>query len=359
MDCIDLKAQLLCLGLKPDVNSISLYNYQNPDAIWKTGNNGCFLSFDNTQVLATIVHNRNRTSPFSFSIKDKCIKQGEKIVKSNVVAPLYPEWYKSKLPTEKMFSEVFLLEGERFFHQAYKGCDYMACGKGCKFCSTGSRCEKEVSPIDIGEAAAIIDNHFDDAHICLGGGTYLPVSHNVKYFSECIKEIRKRNEKIPIWIEMVPPTKEELNMLIDLGATAFGFNIEIWDDVKRKKYCPGKYSISKSHYLDILEYAAGVLPNRVGSCLIVGLDTPQNLHLGIDALASIGVHPCLLPFKPFDGSETANECLCDYKELIELSYYSVEQIHNNGLDLLKNQGCLLCDCCTVMHDIWRKKYRKG
>ena len=356
MDCIELKAQLLCLGLKPDTNLISLFKHQNPDSIWKTGNNGCFLSFDNTQVLASIVHNRNKTSPFSFSVKDKCIRQGEKIVKSNVFAPIYPDWYNTKLSTGKMFSEVFLLEGERFFHQAYKGCDYMAFGKGCKFCSTGIRNEKEAIPFEIGEAAAIIGNHFVDAHICLGGGTYLPISYNVKYFSECIKEIRKRNEKIPIWIEMVPPTIEELNMLIDLGATSFGFNIEIWDDNKRKKFCPGKSSLSKSHYLNILEHAASLLPNRVGSCLIVGLDTPQSIQSGIDELVSIGVHPCLLPFKPFDGAETEKQSLCDSKEFVELSYYCVEQMHNNGLDLLKNQGCLLCDCCTIMHDIWQKKY---
>ena len=356
MDSIDLKAQLLCLGLKPDTNLISLFNQQNPESIWKTGNNGCFLDFDNTQVLVSFIHNKNKSSPFSYCMKERYIIQGEEIVKSNVYASQYPDWYNTRLSTGKRFSEVFLLEGKRFFHQAYKGCDYMACGKGCKFCSTGIRNNQEATPFEIGEAAAIIGDHYVDGQICLGGGTYLPISSNVKYFSECIKEIKKRNEKIPIWIEMVPPTKEELKMLIDLGATAFGFNIEIWDDKKRKMYCPGKSSISKSHYLNILEYAAGLLPNRVGSCLIVGLDAPQSIQSGIDSLVNIGVHPCLLPFKSFDGAETENQYLCDSKEFVELSYYSVEQIHNNGLDLLKNQGCLLCDCCTIMHDIWRKKY---
>lgn len=356
MDTISLKAELLCRGISADDATIALFEKQNPMLVWKTGNNGCFFDFDDTQILASIVHSRNKISPYCFSMLDGCITQNGRAIKSNVRATIYPEWYNVKLSTGKAFTEIFLLEGERFFHQAYKGCDYMACGKGCEFCATGVRNNVESTPNEIGEAVGIIKEHIPDAQICLGGGTYLPISSNVRYFAECIAEIRKRDNQIPIWIEMVPPSKDDIKMLIDLGATAFGFNLELWDDQKRQQYCPGKSSISKQHYLKALEYTAQLLPNHVGSCLLVGLDAKENIKEGIECLVSIGVHPCLLPFKPFDGSKLEKHHSCNPQEIIELSHYAVEQMHSNNLELFKNQGCLLCECCTIMHDIWRKNY---
>jgi len=334
IDTITLKAELLCKGVFADSATIELFEMQNPMLVWKTGNNGCFFEFDDTRLLASIAHRNNKMSPYCFYIWFNIF-----FISSNTTIP-----------------EVFLLEGERFFHQAYKGCDYMACGKGCAFCATGVRSNNEVTPREMGEAVGIIKEHIPDAQICLGGGTYLPVSSNVNYFAECVMEIRKRDEYIPIWIEMIPPLKKDIKLLVELGATAFGFNLELWDDEKRELYCPGKSSISKQQYLEALEYAAQVLPNHVGSCLLVGLDTQKNIREGIQCLVNIGVHPCLLPFKPFDGSKLEKNSPCNSKELLELSYYAVEQMHSNRLNLFKNQGCLLCECCTVMHDIYRKKY---
>ena len=347
---------MLCLGLYADDNTIALFEKQNPMLVWKTGNNGCFFDLDDTHLLASIVHSSNKISPYSFSVLDGCIVKNGEVIKSDVKATIYPEWYNINLSSGRAFTEVFLLEGELFFHQAYKGCDYMACGKGCRFCATGVRNNRESTPNEIGEAVGIIKEHISNAQICLGGGTYLPISSNVRYFAECIEEIRKRDEHIPIWIEMVPPSKDDLKLLIDLGATAFGFNLELWDDEKRKRYCPGKSSISKRHYLKTLEYAAQLLPDRIGSCLIVGLDSQKNIKEGIDCLVNIGVHPCLLPFKPFDGSQLEKSSPCNPQEIIELSNYAIEQMYINGLNLFNNQGCLLCECCTVMHDLWKRNY---
>ena len=356
MNNIDLKADLLCIGMSADNATLELFEEQNPNEVWKTGNNGCFFEFDSTRLMASIVHQINGTSPYHFLLNEKHLLKGNEIVRKNVNATIYPDWYRVKLSTGRAFTEVFLLEGERFFHQAYKGCDYMANGVGCGFCSTGYRNNRESTPVEIGEAAGIIKEYMSAAQICLDGGTYLPISNNVNYFIECVKQIRKRNESIPIWIEIVPPSQEDVLRLIDVGATSFGFNIEIWDDKKRKEMCPGKSEISMYHYLDILQFAAKQLPDKIGSCLIVGLDKPNNVREGVRALIDIGVHPCILPFKPFDGSRLEKAAPCNPVEYIELSDYAVNQMQKNGLNLLANEGCLLCECCTVMHDMWPKIY---
>lgn len=355
---IDIKADLLCNGLSADDDTLRIFAEQNPNTVWKTGNNGCFIEFDGTSVLASVAHHYNTTSPYHFSIGKGELKKNEETIRKKVVATIYPEWYTVSLSTDRTFTEVFLLEGGRFFHQAYKGCDYMACGRGCAFCSTGLRNSRESSPYEIGEAAGIIKKHLPEAQICLGGGTYLPVEDNVRYFANCVSEIRKNNNDIPIWIEMVPPSIEDIQYLIDEGATSFGFNIELWDDKKRHEICPGKSEISVKHYLNALEYVAKKLPDRAGSCLLVGLDSEERIKAGIDALVSIGVHPCLLPFRPFTGSQLENLDACQSDILIELSNYAVEHTYKEGLNILKNQGCMLCECCTVMHDIWKLNYKE-
>lgn len=356
MTNIEIKAELLCKGLSADDETLKVFAEQNPNIIWKTGNNGCFIEFSETNLLASVSHSFNTSSPYHFSMSKGELTLNEDVICKEVNATIYPKWYSVKLSTGRSFTEVFLLEGNRFFHQAYKGCDFMASGCGCAFCSTGLRNNCESSPIEIGEAAGIIKEHIPNAHICLGGGTYLPIADNVRYFSNCIREIRKRNADIPIWIEMVPPSIEDIQHLIDEGATSFGFNIELWDEEKRQSICPGKSEIPIKHYLNALEFVAKKLPNRSGSCLLVGLDNSKSIKEGIKALVNIGVHPCLLPFKPFSGSQLEAKEPCKSEVLLELSHYAVKHIYNSGLNLLENQGCMLCDCCTVMHDIWKSNY---
>ena len=355
MNTIDLKSNLLCVGMSADDSTIRLFEEQNPNEVWKTGNNGCFVEFDDTRLLVSIVHKANEFSPYHYVMSDCNLLRGTEVVKEKVTAKIYPDWYRLQLSTGRSFTEVFLLEGERYFHQAYKGCDYMAGGFGCGFCSTGCRNSRESTPAELGEAAAIIKEHITNAHICLGGGTYLPVESNVAYFVDCAKEIRKHHSDIAIWIEMVPPSTDDVLRLIEAGATSFGFNIEIWDNASRKEICPGKSEFSLGHYLEVLEFTAKQLPNKAGSCLLVGLDKPESIQTGVDALVSIGVHPCILPFKPFDGSRLEKMNPANPAEFIELSTYAVDRMYRSGLNLLQNQGCLLCECCTVMHDIWRKK----
>jgi len=359
MNTLKLKADLLCVGMSADDSTIKLFEKQNPNKVWKTGNNGCFVEFDGTQLLVSIVHKINKISPYHYVMDDGSLLKENEIVKKNVSAKIYPDWYKAKLSTKRAFTEVFLLEGERFFHQAYRGCDYMANGLGCGFCSTGCRDSRETMASEIGEAAGLIKEHISNAQICLGGGTYLPIATNVDYFVDCARNIRNNNSDIPISIEMIPPTTDDVLRLIDAGTTSFIFNIEIWDDDKRKEICPGKSEFSLKHYLEVLEFTAKQLPNKVGSSLLVGLDSPESIKAGVNTLINIGVHPCILPFKPFDGSKLEKTKPANPGEFIELSGYTVDQIYESGLDLFQNQGCLLCECCTVMHDIWRKKILGG
>jgi biotin synthase-related radical SAM superfamily protein len=156
---------------------------------------------------------------------------------------------------------------------------------------------------------------------------------------------------------MVPPESDsDILKLINSGATSFGFNIEIWDDTLRKEICPGKSQISKRRYIDAMKKVIDILgPNRVGSVLLVGLEPVRSSIDGAVTLSSIGVQPCILPFKPWDKSVYRERPHCNPDDLIKVSERAVRAMIENNISPEKNQGCLLCEGCTIDHDIYKQE----
>lgn len=153
---------------------------------------------------------------------------------------------------------------------------------------------------------------------------------------------------------MTPPENDsDILQLIKLGANSFGFNIEIWDDALRKEICPGKSSISKKRYLAASRKVLNVLgTNRVGSCLVVGLESIDSSTEGAKTLTENGIQPCILPFKPWDKSSFKNMTHCKSDDLIQVSKSATEAMIKNRISPSANQGCLLCDGCTIDHDMY-------
>ena len=362
LDVIQVKSELLFWGVKPNEYSLELYKAQNPQNITKTGNNGIFLTVDGLDALVGINHTTNEKSPYHFvKERDKysLTKYGDNIGVEiePIVIPDWAFFSVSELDGDD-FSKYFVYEGHGFLHLAYKACSFNNLEK-CKFCSVKRRkdgidnnAESVCYALD-----KVLPSVSDSVEICLGGGTYQPLEENVKYFKQIVKKIRYHGKKNPIWIEMIPPTLSEIQELIDLGATSFGFNIEIWDDKVRKDLCPGKSKVSKQHYIDSCKYVVSRLgPDRVGSCIIVGLDSRESIKEAIDSLLNIGVQPCLLQYKNYDTDMGSYSIPVQYqRDFFFLSDYAAKQAKKRGMLFQNSQGCLKCNCCTIMHDIQKRK----
>lgn len=361
-EIIKIKAGLLCMGIRRNEIAESIYQKQNPCHDWKTGNVGIHISLEGgSHVLVTVSHSFDQKSPYSLQNSDEnLVLLNEETVVGQVNKVPMPNWYSENTTTGALMPTFFLHEGKAFLHQAYSGCDYHSIGLQCKFCGTGP-VWKIGEPIEIGETVTEAVKENPNYHVCIGGGTRLPLNRNVDYFSECASEIRKRNSKVPIWIEMVPPeSNEAIKQLTDVGATSFGFNIEIWDNNLREEICPGKSKISRNRYLEAMKKALSILgPNRVGSCLLVGLEPIKSSIEGATTLSSIGVQPCMLPFKPWDKSLYCNRSFCNPEDLIKVSRAAVRAMIENKIYPEKNQGCLLCEGCTIDHDIYALEILEG
>jgi len=188
-------------------------------------------------------------------------------------------------------------------------------------------------------------------HVCLGGGTRTPLHRNTEYFIACIRLIRRNAPDVPIWVEMTPPGPPDLRALIAEGATSFGFNLEVWDERIRQTVAR-KAGTSRQGFLDSFELVADALgPNRVGSCLIVGLEPEGSTILGAAELCRRGVQPCLLPFKPWNGSKLSGTRPCEPDCLLRASEATAGEMARHQVRPELNQGCLQCEGCTVDHDV--------
>jgi hypothetical protein len=274
-EIIRIKADLLCMGLRPTKTAEIIYRRQNPCQDWKTGNVGVHFAFGSeSHVLATVTHSFDQLSPYSIEEFDRVlVLLRENSIVANIKEVPMPHWYYKKVSTDVPMPTYFLHEGKKFLHQAYTGCDYHSIGLQCGFCSTGSKW-KIGTPIEVAETVDEACKENNTYQVCLGGGTKIPIKHNIEYFSKCASEISKRHPYVPIWVEMNPPeTDDDIDTLIKSGVTSFGFNIEIWDDTLRQEICPGKSKISKKRYIDAMKYALSVVgSNRVGSVLLAGIE---------------------------------------------------------------------------------------
>lgn len=358
IDVIQVKTELLFYGVKLNNFVKELYLRQNPGNVWKTGNNGIFIALDGHDVLVSINHLANRESPYELvpHCNKILLKKYGQAIDLSIDSLKFPKWFFDKIPelNNRPFSDFFVFEGRQYLHLAYKYCSFSPEEK-CKFCSTERRTlATDHSANEVCQALEYTIPHMpNNIQICLGGGTYIPFEENIDYFNSIIKCIRSNSATIPIWVEMIPPKLQDIELLINSGATAFGFNIEIWNDEQREKICPGKSKISKQHYIEACKFVVKKLgPNRVGSCIIVGLDSYENIKMAIDELVANGIEPCVLPYKSYDQTNLEGYIIpASYRrDFYMLSKYAAKISKDKNIIFSENQGCLKCSCCTVVHD---------
>jgi ferredoxin len=351
-----IKAELLCWGLKPTEAAHQCYSESNPYATQKTGNIGLTLKFGDSVAFVSVTHKFCKKSPYELKKeggKWALTKNGKRCCDIEVVR--MPSWYAKKTKDGTPMSDVFLHEGTNFMHIAYQGCGYFQMCEECRFCSTGAKW-KDIRPENVGETAAAAFAENPKYEAILGGGTRLGPDRSAIYQSQCLAQIRQRSKKVPVLVENAPPENDAfVQQMIDAGASAFSFNIEVWNDALRNEICPGKAKISKQRYLKVLEYANDQLgPDKTCSVIIGGLDKPESLLEGAEQLARMGVKPDVIPFKPWDGSAFENRQTTSPDEIVMIAEKVAGLMKDYGVNPWKNHGCIRCGACVVEDDYLKR-----
>ncbi len=347
---INIKAELLCNGVKSTPQAFRLYHEQNPAKINKSGLVGLhFLLNGQVPVLTSTTYRFDQQSRLMVT-KDQ--KNGFRVQStSGLLIPItpisMPSWYSEKTTSDKPMNSILAHEGTNFLHMQYSGCDFQVAHKGCKFCATGTEWISN-TPEEIAETALRAFSGNDKYQLCLGGGTKLPLGSNVRFFTETAKLIRKSNSQMPIWVEMIPPTNDQIEEMIEAGVTAFGFNLEAWSEEARNRICPGKSQVSTARYIEAMKFVRGKLGlNCINTALITGLEADKHTLEGIHALSSEGIEITLLPFRPWDKSELSGVSSSDPVKLLSRSITLAKEMRDNKINPEDHYGCAKCQSCTL------------
>lgn len=242
------------------------------------------------------------------------------------------------------YKKIAFINGDRLRLKTENACYYKLKKQGCKFCpSQNTPLPKNIPEITFEDLKEVFDYcllHESFRHIMIGGGSANPYSAIDKILP-LVEYIRSKCNK-EIYLMSTPPnSKEQLFKYISLGITEFAFNLEIFDRSLAAAIMPAKGKIPLKHYLEMLTYAADMLPpESVRSMLLIGLEPPQKTLEGVECLCKNGIQPMLSIFRSVDN------CLLNY--MVPPTNQEIYITYIKALSICQNYGMSLgphCDIC--------------
>lgn len=180
----------------------------------------------------------------------------------------------------------------------------------CRFCAIeeslrqGSTIAVK-SPAQIAEVAKAAHDLDGITQMVMTTGTSNGRDRGATHLARCVRAVREVLPELPIQVQCEPPGDlATIQDLYDAGARSIGIHVESLDDDVRRRWMPGKGSVSMSDYRAAWAEAVRVFGwNQVSTYLLVGLgEDPDELVAGAAELIAMGVYPFVVPFRPLAGT---------------------------------------------------------
>jgi len=346
----DLKAELLCYGLRIDNNieaDLVAFNSYVKEAGFV---HAAHFLVNGRVVNACVAERFCSTSPYLL-VKNKeqyqLQRDGEIIGPCEIMR--LPPWCKEPIGQRKMGDVLRPHSPNVISGMPNSKCCYFQAGTECSFCSLGSLQKIEpVDPKDVAEVALFALKHNPSYELALSGGTPATPDRGAVYFADICNHIRKKSG-LPISVEMVPPdTNDYIDYLYEAGITSLIMNVEIWDQRLRSTFCPGKSEISLDRYLDAIEYAVKRFGRgQVASVLIAGLQEHGTLIDGATEIIRLGAIPTVIPFKPFNECKLSHFYKADASQIVAIYRTISHLLATRGLNPSMQKGCTGCGGCSL------------
>lgn len=182
------------------------------------------------------------------------------------------------------------------------------CVNKCKFCNATDFKYEFNSIKGLEEALKIALSQSKIRHVLISSGSVK--NEDLKKITEMYKYFGNKYSNLDIDIMMTPrgfnsytdssQYEGYINLLKNNGISGISVNIELFNEIALKKYCPEKFAIGQDNYFKFLELAVKIFgKNKVRSLLIVGLEPLSDTLKGVEKLAQIGCNPVLSPLFPY------------------------------------------------------------
>ncbi|WP_329047386.1 MSMEG_0568 family radical SAM protein [Amycolatopsis sp. NBC_01488] len=262
-----------------------------------------------------VVDGANATLPLNaespYAVRDGRIFR-ETIDLGLSVAPVArPRFYDLSTADGVPYRKIALLHGQDVLATTVvQTCIRYAEDQRCRFCTieeslrAGSTVAAKTPAqlAEVAEAAVRLDGV---RQMVMTTGTTSGPDRGARHLVRCVRAVLDAVPGLPIQVQIEPPG--DLGVLTDLrdaGATSIGIHVESLDDDVRRRWMPGKSTVSMAEYEAAWAEAVRVFGrNRVSTYLLIGLgEDPDSLVEGAGRLIDMGVYPFAVPMRPMLGT---------------------------------------------------------
>lgn len=345
MDSLTLKTLLLCHGIK--IEKRGLLDGRSGGA----GPAGTCIEVADFLVNIPTAENVTKYSPIKLQANEALMAEfGD--YRFQVSSIQRPKYYGKTTSDGIPMKKIALLHGtDCLATTLHQKCVLIDRGMGCGFCAIESSLksgatilEKKPEQLEEVVCEALKDGV---THLTITTGTPNLRDHGAAMISETVTQI-KDNFNIPIHVQLTPPDKKYLETLHASGADTIGLHVESFDKKVLKNVCPGKLGFD---YIGTLNNAVKIFgENQVSSFVLGGLgEDPAIMNAGFEEVASIGVIPFLVPFRPLPGAALQDRSPPEPEYMKALYIDLTHSLKKYGIDIEKNlAGCVKCGACSAI-----------
>jgi radical SAM protein (TIGR04043 family) len=229
----------------------------------------------------------------------------------------------------------------------------------CRFCTIEESLKAGATPqvkapeqlAEVASAAWRLDGV---TQMVMTTGTSNGPDRGARHLARCVAAVKRAVPLLPIQVQIEPPLELVwIDRLREQGADAIGIHIESLDESVRRRWTPGKATVSTERYEQAWKHAVGVFGiNRVSTYLLVGLgEDPDELVKGAERLIELGVYPFVVPYRPLIGSLAFSDgvpgpapgLLADVTARVAAA---LARAGMRGAD--QGAGCAACGACSAL-----------
>ncbi len=269
-----------------------------------------------------------------------------------------PQFYQSCTKEGVPYKKVALLHGSDCLASTIlQSCVYWGKDRGCKFCGIGLswKSGQTIFKKEPGHLAEVAEEAKREGvrHITLtAGSTEGRRLESKLYFNATQAIINKTG--LPVHVQLMPPiSKDGLERLRDAGVVGIGIHLESFDRDVLRRIAPCKASIDLDEYYRSWADAVQVFgKNQVNTYILIGLgESVQGLREGCKTVASMGVYPFVVPFRPIPGTGLAHMKPMASEAVKEIYQETAQILEASGLHWQAvKAGCVRCRGCSALPD---------
>ncbi|GAB83973.1 MSMEG_0568 family radical SAM protein [Gordonia rubripertincta] len=302
---------------------------------------------------------RNPQSPFVFD--------GQRVLYDGVDVGIEveaigrPRFYDLQTADGISYEKIALLHGRNVLATTVvQTCIRYDESERCRFCSieeslrSGSTIavKKPDQLAEVARAAVELDGI---TQMVMTTGTTNGRDRGARHLARCVRAIKAAVPHLPIQVQCEPPADlAVLTELREAGADAIGIHVESLDDEVRRRWMPGKSSVSMDEYRAAWAEAVRVFGrNQVSTYLLVGLgEDTDEMIAGAKELADMGVYPFIVPFRRHAGTLAVDvdDAPAPDPAIVEKISREVARhlalIGMAGAD--QRAGCAACGACSIL-----------